>query len=88
MYFIFYGIPVLGILSCLDWYEGSIVVGQCVIGGHVFTSYDVYYGFLFYGFVLGGVFLPFIIVELVLMLGDVILWILQYMKRKRQKNKK
>ncbi len=47
IYFIGFILPILGMMNCQGWNEGSGVVSDCIIDCILFRSYaDFYYGLL------------------------------------------
>jgi len=48
IYFIAFVLPILGMMNCSGWNEGSMAVKSCVIDGNIFREYAEFYsGFLF-----------------------------------------
>ncbi len=47
IYFFAFVLPILGMMNCSGWNEGSMVVESCIIDGTIFRAYaDFYYGWL------------------------------------------
>jgi hypothetical protein len=62
IYFIAFALPILGMMNCSGWDEGSMTVESCMIDGAIFRAYaDFYYGWLLISaFMVGAPILLFI----------------------------
>jgi hypothetical protein len=64
-------IPILGMMNCSGWNEGSMTVESCLIDAPLFRDYaNLYYNFMLFSALMGGipiiiyVFLVFLVVKL------------------------